>query len=163
MSSFIVSKREFIKAAGLMCGYEGAKRDSHKWFVENCRKEFEHCYALNVVSVQEQYDDHSFEAEEESYDDVFEAYRKEGALIYTEGYAGSVIMTKVKDVMDKRTFARSMWNFFNSVLYQVENRTCHRSVAEWFYVCLGKLYEDETRGIEGWWGEVELDAKPKAA
>lgn len=160
MSSFIVSKGEFIKAAGLMCGYEGAKRDSHKWFVENCRKEFEHCYALNVVSVSYQYDDYSTEPDEESYDDVFEAYRKEGALIWTEGYDPKplVIATKVKDVMDKRAFRRSMWNFFNSVLYQVENDTCHRSVAAWFYTCLRKLYEDETRSVEGWWGEVELAA-----
>jgi len=156
MSSFIVSKREFIKAAGLMCGYESAKRDNHRWFVDNCRKEFEHCYALNVVSVQEQYEDYSFDPEEESYDDVFEVYRKEGALIYTEGYGSGLIATKVKDVMDKRTFRRSMWNFFDSVLYQTENETCHRSVSAWFYTCLNRLYEDETRSVEGWWGEVEL-------
>lgn len=84
MSSFIVSKREFIKAAGLMCGYEGAKRDSHKYFVDNVRKEFEHAYALNVASVNEQYGDNE-EPETEQYDEVFEAYRKKGALISTEG------------------------------------------------------------------------------
>lgn len=57
MSSFIIGKKEFIKAAGLMCGYEEAKSDSHKWFIDNVRKEFEHAYALNVVSVNEQYGD----------------------------------------------------------------------------------------------------------
>jgi len=155
MSSFIVDKREFIKAAGLMCGYESAKRDSHKWFVDNCRKEFEHCYALNVVSVNEQYGDNEL-PEEDSFDDVFEAYRKEGALIYTEGYGSGIIATKVKDVMDKRAFRRSMWNFFNSVLYQIENKACQRSVSAWFYTCLNKLYVDETRSVEGWWGEIEL-------
>lgn len=157
MSSFIVSKREFIKAAGLMCGYEGAKRDSHKWFVENVRKEFEHAYALNVISVNEQYGDNEV-PDEEIYDDVFEAYRKEGALIYTEGYAGTVIMEKVKDVMDKRTFRKSMWKFFDSVLYQIEDDVAHRTVAELFYTCLNKLYEDEWHGAEGWWGEIELAA-----
>ena len=157
MSSFIVSKREFIKAAGLMCGYEGAKRDSHRWFVENCRKEFEHCYAMNVVSWNEQYDENTV-PDEESYDDVFEAYRKEGALIYTEGYAGSVIMTKVKDVMDKRKFRKSMWRFFNSVLYQIESDAPHRAVCSWFYNCLNKLYEDDMNGAEAWVGEIELAA-----
>ena len=156
MSSFIVSKREFIKAAGLMCGYEGAKRDSHKWFVDNVRKEFEHAYALNVVSVNEQYGDNEV-PDEESYDDVFEAYRKEGALIYTEGYAGTVIMEKVKDVMDKRKFRKSMWRFFNSVLYQIESDAPHRAVAALFYNCLKSLYEDELRTTDGWWAEIELE------
>lgn len=159
MSSFIVSKREFIKAAGLMCGYEEAKRHSHKWFIDNVRQEFEHAYALNVLSVNEQYGDNEM-PEEKPLDDVFEDYRKMGALIQTEGYASNngVIFEKVKDVMDKRTFRRSMWNFFNSVLYQIENDAAHRTVAELFYGCLNKLYEDETRDVEGWWGEVELAA-----
>lgn len=157
MSSFIVSKREFIKAAGLMCGYEEAKRHSHKWFIDNVRQEFEHAYALNVISVNEQYGDNT-EPEEGNYDDVFDAYRKEGALIQTEGYKMGIVCTKVADVMDKRTFRRSMWNFFNSVLYQIEDDAAHRTVAELFYGCLNKLYEDETRDVEGWWGEVELAA-----
>ena len=158
MSSFIVSKREFIKAAGLMCGYESARRNSHKWFIENVRKEFEHAYALNVLSVNEQYGDNEA-PEEGDFDDVFDAYRKEGALIYTEGYAGTVIMEKVKeDVMDKREFRRCMWTFFDSVLYQIENEAAHRAVSELFYMCLNKLYADETHGVEGWWGEIELKA-----
>jgi hypothetical protein len=160
MSSFIVSKQEFIKAAGLMCGYEEAKRHSHKWFIEHVRQEFEHAYALNVVSVQEQYKDYSFDPEEETLDDVFEAYRKMGSLIYTEGYKMGIICTKVADVMDKPTFRKSMWNFFRSVLYQIENEAAHRAVAELFFTCLSKLYEDEMRSVEGWWGEVELDVKP---
>ncbi len=162
MSSFIVSKREFIKAAGLMCGYEEAKRDSHKWFIDNVRQEFEHAYALNVASVNEQYGDNEM-PDEEKYDDVFEAYRKMGTLIYTEGYKMGVICTKVADVMDKRTFCRSMWSFFNSVLYQIENRAANRAVSALFYTCLDKLYEDEIRGVKGWCGEVELDAKPTKA
>lgn len=165
MSSFIVSKREYIKAAGLMCGYEEAKRDSHKWFIDNVRWEFEHAYALNVASVNEQYgDDEPEMPETEQYDDVFEDYRKMGTLIYTEGFKMGVICTRVADVMDKRTFCRSMWNFFNSVLYQIENDAAHRAVSALFYTCLRKLYEDELRGVSGWWGEVKLEVKPiKAA
>ena len=157
MSSFIVSKREFIKAAGLMCGYESAKRDSHKWFVDNVRKEFEHAYALNVASVNEQYGDDSM-PDEDSYDEVFEAYRKKGKLIYNEGYASTdgVIYEQVEDVMDKQKFCLLMWNFFTSVLYQIENDAAHRTVAALFFSCLSKLYGDKLRGIDGWWGEVEL-------
>lgn len=159
MSSFIVSKREFIKAAGLMCGYEEARKHSHKWFIENVRKEFEHAYALNVASVNEQYGEDSA-PEEGNFDEVFEAYRKMGALIQTEGYASTngVIFEKVADVMNKRTFARSMFTFFNCVLYQIENEAAHRAVSEWFYTCLNKLYADELHGVEGWWGKIELAA-----
>ena len=156
MSSFIVSKREFIKAAGLMCGYESAKRDSHKWFVDNVRREFEHAYALNVASVNEQYGDDSM-PDEDSYDEVFESYRKKGALIYNEGYtSGGAICVKVEDVMDKRRFCLLMWNFFTSVLNQIENDAAHRAVAALFFSCLSKLYGDKLCGIDGWWGEVEL-------
>jgi len=164
MSSFIVSKQEFIKAAGLMCGYEEAKRNSHKWFIDHVRQEFEHAYALNVASVNEQYgDDEPEMPETEQYDDVFEDYRKMGTLIYTEGYKMGIICTKVADVMDKPTFRKSMFNFFRSVLYQIENEAAHRAVAELFFTCLCKLYDDEMRDVEGWWGEVELDAKPTKA
>lgn len=89
MSSFIVSKREFIKAAGLMCGYESAKRDSHKWFVDNVRKEFEHAYALNVASVNEQYGHYEAPEQNDNHDELFETYRKKGALIYNDGYASN--------------------------------------------------------------------------
>ena len=153
MSSFIVSKREFIKAAGLMCGYEGAKRDSHRWFVENCRKEFEHCYALNVISVNEQYGDNC-EPEEESYDDVFERYRKEGQRIYE----GPALHEGVMSLSELRI---KLWCFFRSVLYQIENDACSRAVSEWFFTCTSKLYERELHAVEGWWGEVELDVELK--
>lgn len=160
MSSFIVSKREFIKAAGLMCGYEEAKRDSHKYFVDRVRQQFEHAYALNVASVVEQYDDSDMMGEdpEENYDEVFESYRKMGSLISTGGYKMGIICTKVADVMDKPTFRKSMFKFFKSVLYQIENDAAHRAVAELFFTCLCKLYEDELHGVEGWWGEIELAA-----
>ena len=160
MSSFIVSKSEFIKAAGLMCGYEQAKgRDSHKWFIDHVREQFENAYRLNVMSVNEQYGD-TTEEDERDYDEEFEAYRKMGALIQTEGYGSDngIIFEKVADVMDKRTFARSMWKFFDCVLYQIENEDAHCTVSELFYTCLGKLYESDLRGIDGWWGEIELKA-----
>ena len=67
MSSFIVSKSEFIKAAGLMCGYEQAKgRDSHKWFIDHVREQFENAYRLNVMSVNEQYGDNEMPDEDPS-------------------------------------------------------------------------------------------------
>jgi hypothetical protein len=53
--------------------------------------------------------------------------------------------------------------FFQSVLYQIEDETCHRTVAAWFYACIVKLYERDIRAVEGWWGDVELEDELKAA
>lgn len=110
MSSFIISKVEYVKAAGLMYGIESAKRDSHKYFLDVCRKEFEHVYALNVASVNEQYDHcEPIAPDENSYDDVFEAYCKKGELIGNDGYASEngIIFSKVEGVMTKRDLRKS--------------------------------------------------------
>lgn len=159
MSSFIIDRKEYIKAAGLMCGFEEAKRHSHKWFIDNVRQEFEHAYALNVISVNEQYGDNEV-PDENRYDDVFEAYRKMGTLIGNDGYASDngIIYEKVQDVIDKATFRLQIFSFFNSVLYQIENDAAYRTVAALFYTCLDKLYESDLRGVDSWHSEVKLAA-----
>lgn len=151
MSSFIVSKREYVKAAGLMYGIEESKRDQHQYFLNVCRKEFEHCYALNVISVNEQYGE-NVEPDEESYDEEFEKYRKIGQRIYE----GPALHEGVMSLSELRI---KLWCFFRSVLYQVENDACSRAVSEWFFTCTSKLYERELHAVEGWWGEVEMDVK----
>ena len=156
MSSFIIDKIEYVKAAGLMYGYEEAKRSPHRYFLERVREEFMHCYALNVISVNEQYNDEQV-PDENTYDEEFEAYRKFGGSIYTEGYTGSVIMEKGKEVMDKRRFRNSMFLFFCSVLYQIENECANRTVSAFFYTCLAKLYTDEIDSLDGWWGEIPIE------
>lgn len=160
MSSFIISKKEFVKAAGLMCGFEEAKRDSDKWFIDNVRKEFEHAYALNVASVNEQYNDSEM-PETEQYNEVFEAYRKKGALIQNDGYASNdgIIFEKVEGVMDKKKFRLSMFHFFESVLYQIENDAASRIVAAWFFTCLSHLYDSDLHSAAAfWWGEIDMAA-----
>lgn len=160
MSSFIISKKEFVKAAGLMCGFEEAKRDSHKWFIDNVRKEFEHAYALNVASVNEQYNNSEM-PETEQYDEVFEVYRKKGALIQNDGYASNngIIFEKVEGVMDKKKFCLSMFKFFRSVLYQIENEAAHRAVSAWFFTCLSHLYDSDLHSAAAlWWGEIDMAA-----
>ena len=158
MSSFIIDKVEYVKAAGLMYGIESAKRDTHRWFLDNVRKEFEHVYALNVISVNEQYEE-NYAPEEESYDEVFEAYRKKGELIGNDGYASKdgIIYEQVEGVMTKRDLRIRLWHFFQSVLYQIENKAAHRMAAAWFFTCVSKLYASELHAVGGWWGEVELD------
>lgn len=149
MSSFIVSKAEFVKAAGLMYGIEESKRDKHQYYLEVCRKEFEHAYLLCVISVNEQYSDNVV-PDEKTYDEEFEEHRRMARTIYERDCVGAEQPIHLRDLRPR------LMMFFQSVLYQIENETCHRMVAAWFYTCIIKLFEREKNAIEGWWGEVEL-------
>ncbi len=81
MSSFILDKNEFIKAAGIMCGIEESKRDKHQYFIDNVKRRFEECYELNVDSVNEQYGDHNT-YDNCPYQKTFDEYRAKGMRIY---------------------------------------------------------------------------------
>lgn len=157
MSSFIIDKVEYIKAAGLMYGIEESKRDKNGYFLNRVRQEFEHAYALNVASVNEQYGDNEM-PDEKKYDAEFEAYRKMGVLIGNDGYASDdgILHEKVKDVMKFSDLRIRLWGFFRSVLYQIENDAAHRMVAEWLFTCTSKLYEKDIYAVDGWWAKVEL-------
>jgi len=145
MSSFIVGKIEYVKVAGLMYGIEEAKRDPHRWFLENVRKEFEHCYLLNVISFNRQYGD-SVVPEEDGYDAEFEAMRRVGRRIYGETDTRRMTLEKLRPMLQE---------FFQSVLYQIEDDACERAVSAWFYKCVAKLYQRELNDVEGWWGRID--------
>lgn len=145
MSSFIISKVNFVKAAGLMYGIEETKRDKHEYFMEHCRERFERCYLLNVASVNEQYGDSTL-PEEGSYDAEFETFRDLGRRIY----GGS------DRRMNRQQLRPRLLKFFGSVLYQIENDAAHRAVAEWFFICTEKLFGPEIHAVDDWWGDVDL-------
>lgn len=146
MSSFVVDKSEFIKAAGLLYGIEAAKGvHAHKWFLDNVRERFVECYELNAQSVDEQYNEISA-IDTESYDDVFKQYGQMGLEI------GFGTCKKI----DLKSLRIKMWMFFNSVLYQTESEEAHDKISSWFFECLTKLFEKDIREVEGWWGEIEL-------
>lgn len=144
MSSFVIDKIEYVKAAGLMYGIESVKTNKHVLFMNCVYDKFCWCYNINVESVSEQYD------EDQSYDnnkylDVFKEYAKKGAGIFY-GVNPKIRMPMLKICLMK---------FFNSVLYQIENEEMNQSVKAFFYTCVSKLFT-ETDKVEGWWGEVEL-------
>lgn len=146
MSSFVVDKSEFIKAAGLLYGIEAAKGvHAHKWFLDNVRERFVECYELNAQSVDEQYNEISA-IDTESYDDVFKQY----------GQIGLEIGFGTCKKIDLKSLRIKMWMFFNSVLYQTESEEAHDKISSWFLVCLTKLFHKEIYNVEGWWGEIEL-------
>ena len=132
-----------------MYGIEESKRDKHQYFLDVCRKEFEHCYALNVISVNEQYGDNR-EPETGSFDEEFEEHRQMAQRIYKNDMFGN------QQPVNMRQLRARLHSFFQSVLYQIEDDVCHRTAAAWFYACLTKLHENEVDSVTGWWGEIEL-------
>ncbi|MBQ7156932.1 MAG: hypothetical protein IJR86_03945 [Bacteroidaceae bacterium] len=152
MSSFVVSKVMFIRAAGLMYGIEESKRDVHKWFLEHVRKDFEHAYTLNVYSVNEQYERNDL-PDEKSYDEDFENYRKIGRDIYESKSTGLM-----KNAMPWPQFRYMMMNFFGGVMYQIENDYASRAVSELFYRCIVKLFEQEIHKVPHVHTEINLEA-----
>ena len=141
MSSFVINKFEYVKAAGLMYGIASAERFPHLWFMKNVYNWFVKAYELNVKSVNEQYHDNSG-VDINGYDELFEIYKARGKALSFSDYTLGNIRPK-------------LLNFFDSVLYQIENVEYNKEVSYIFYQCAKKLYKRETDDINGWWGEVE--------
>ena len=145
MSSFVIKKQEFAKAAGLLYGIESTKRFPHKYFLDHVRENFVRCYELNVASVNEQYRE-EIKVDPLDYDALFERYKYRGTKIY---YGMG------EQVHNLQELTPLLWKWFESVLYQIENDEMHKQVSAWFFVCFGKLYE-RNLDCEGWWGEIEI-------
>lgn len=146
MSSFVINKIEYVKAAGLMYGVEMNKSLPFRYFLDNVRENFTKCYVLNSMSVSEQYKEPYRKDYTPSYDDVFEEYVKKGRSIWS-GESKEMTRDELKNALVK---------FFHSVLYQIENEKMNMWVSSFFWKCLERLTEKEVYGIEGWWGEVEI-------
>ena len=145
MSSFVINKREYIKAAGLMYGIEASKNHPHRYFLENVRKNFVKCYELNVDSVNEQYGDESGK-DGPDYDYEFTQFCK----------IGERIKCGLHESMTFKELRINLIKFFRSVLYQIENEEMSQFVCAFFFECTSKLFDSELCAVEGWWGDVEL-------
>lgn len=147
MSSFVIDKIEFVKAAGLMYGFENNKREKHIYFLNVVYDKFIECWRNNIKSVCKQYnEDESVYEDNNNYKEVFEKYRKVGAKIFMG----------LNAPMTRHEFAFSMMSFFNSVLYQIEDDDLHNKCAAFFFTCTTKLFEIEIRKVDGWWGRVDI-------
>lgn len=144
MSSFVVSKIEYIKAAGLMHGIALAIDKSNSHFIRNVHKNFVECYELNVRSVNEQYGDNTLPDEEE-YQDTFIKYAEIGMRIYNGQH-----MVSFNDLRYR------LMKFFESCLYQIEDEEANKIVATFFYTCIMILFEKEVFSGDGWWGDIDV-------
>lgn len=149
MSSFVINKIEFVKAAGLMYGIEESKPHSFRYFLENVRKDFTQVFEFNALSVAEQYGDDEPYKDELTYDSTFEEYRKKGAKIWEADGFGNV-------PMNRKELRNALTKFFHSVLYQIENREMNTWTASFFWECVSRMNDAEVMNTDGWWGEIEV-------
>ena len=146
MSSFVISKKEYIKAAGLVCGVAScSKYGGSPKFCANVKKQFEHIYNLNVYSFEEQYDE-DVEKDTCDYESVFNDYKKLGRRIYM-GCVSNMSLDKLR---------YSLVKFFGSITYQIENEDANIEAASYLYVCVEMLYQDKTDDVDGFWGSIDI-------
>ena len=116
MSSFVIAKSEYMKAAGLVSGIAGEMRDFWFYDVEtrrnstpdDYRRKFEECYTMNALSVQMQYNDKEPETDSNTYDSEYNEYKRLGAQLVMNG--GRVFTDAVHELQ----------SFFGSCMYQTE-------------------------------------------
>ena len=146
MSSFIISKKEYIKAAGLVCGVAScSKYGGSPVFCANVKKQFEHIYKLNVYSWCEQYDEDIAE-DTCDYEGVFNEYKALGRRIYMG----------LESKMSLDTLRYSLLQFFRSATYQIENEDANMEAASYFYTCIEMLCQDKTDDVNGFWGSIDI-------
>ena len=146
MSSFIIGKKEYVKAAGLVCGVAScSKYGGNTTFCVNVKKQFEHIYKLNVYSWCEQYDE-DIAVDTCDYEGVFNDYKELGRRIYMG----------LESKMSLDTLRYSLIKFFGSITYQIENEDANMEAASYLYACVEMLYQDKTDDIDGFWSSIDI-------
>lgn len=116
MSSFVISKDQYAKAAGVVAGLFGSDRDMFFYDYTAGRRatekdfldRFLECYEMNAASVIEQYNDPEME--------VTPANDKECKAAFLEGLKKG----KSAYINDRRRAVSELMHFFRSALYQTE-------------------------------------------
>lgn len=146
MSSFIIGKKEYTKAAGLVCGVASCSRyGGNPVFCANVKKQFEHIYNLNVYSWCEQYDE-DVKKDTCDYESVFNDYKELGRRIYMG----------LESKMSLDTLRYSLIKFFGSITYQIENEDANMEASSYLFACVEMLYQDKTDDIDGFWGSIDI-------
>lgn len=145
MSSFVISKKEYVKAAGIMYGVENSNRFPHTCFLNVVREKFNELYIMNEKSVAMQYKKSSHPDECEYIDLFWEYVEKSKQML--------------KD--NKKELTYNMMIFFNSILYQmIEDEEMHMKASDFLYMCIRKLLEsdEEYKKVSdgaAWWGVIK--------
>lgn len=137
MSSFVISKSEYMKAAGFCAALAAHKRPgADQWlriwdpvrgrvavdldFIDY----FNHIYKLNAASVAEHYRDAAPESDKNDYIKEFTAAKKATARAWIEAERGS---NKIMELI------LGFHMFSQSVIYQMDNQHAEKTAAEFLH------------------------------
>lgn len=145
MSSFTISKIEYVKASAIMYAWEKSRRYPHQWFLDHVRENFCLCYVANNASVNEQYNvNDAFDMNK--YDDVFKEYVSKTMAV----------MNGDTQEMTPKVLRSKMLLFFESIDYQIENEQYAEKVRSFLFSCICKLFADEIPEDAEWWGHIDF-------
>lgn len=153
MSSFVITKAEYIKAAGTLSGIVDAKdvflfdyRAGKKSGPQEIYDTFVKFYEMNTESVQEQYGDPERETDSRSYKQEFNFFLNYGKM-------SAIHPEKIKKVI------MSLRQFFSSAEYQTEREDYNLEMREYFNRVLVALMPYlcyiPREDLMGCWGSFE--------
>lgn len=153
MSSFVISKKEYIKAAGVVAGIAAAIRDFWLFNYEKGRKyteadyydTFSEFFTMNALSVQMQYGDKVAAEDPADYKKDFEKARNLGKQLV---YAGN------KAVNDA---AVELNDFFRSCIYQTEYEPYMWKMSMFFDRIISEIFEKVNPHECRSWSELKID------
>lgn len=132
MSSYVISKRDYIRVAGILAGISSATEASianrfwiydheegHPMNSEGFIREFTKCFELNAKSVMLQYHDPEPEMDDNDYREEFDHFYKIGRK--------RAIYRNELDLLTKK-----LNKFFRSALYQTEDEDCANYMEKFF-------------------------------
>lgn len=151
MSSFVIDKKEYIKASGLISGLSEALglwlysyKVNRNMTPEDLHKQFTEFFNMNCLSFQEQY------REDEAYTDSNE-YRAEFEEYKRRGYSIGVTEENLKQTIAE------LRSFFNSCIYQTEKESYMFAMQMFFDNVLNQLIPYLIPGIQTEsWGTLEI-------
>lgn len=151
MSSFVIGKSEYVKAAGAVAGIASASR--HFWVYdyrsnrnmtdEDYYNRFCECFMMNAISVQEQYHDETAELDDNDYKALFNQYRKKGISAFCNP---SVLRNMIYELR----------NFFSSAAYQTEKEAYFFQMKMLFNEILNQLFGLLDHEERESWGEIKF-------
>lgn len=155
MSSFVISKKEYIRVAGFLAGLadslycgEPALRlwdysRNRVYTPDDYYKAFVWLHHLNAKSVQLQYKDDEMETDPDNYLGEFAVYKSKASSMYN--YKRQNLPLQVARIN----------LFLNSVLYQIEDQECERQAKGFIYRLMFQLERTVSRRV---YKEEELDS-----
>lgn len=153
MSSFVIGKDSYIRAAGVVAALAENKKlwvydysVGHNMEKADYYRRFSECYTMNALSVMEQYNDDEMETAPETDKEcsaIFEtAYRKtKSGLI---GFSAS---------FDLKQVISNLLHFFQSAMYQTEKEAYYFKMQMFFNQLTAALTEKYLLPDSECWGE----------